>query len=252
MNSRRWFTSVGWIVLLIVNVVLVFAGVPTVWTAWEVLHSSKVRFLWAQRLVLPDLAQRAVYREADRQLAPNSERTVFIGDSITTRWDLAGSFPSRSYVNRGIPGQTSTQILLRFRQDVIDLHPATVVILAGVNDLNLGLDNETVERIEENIEDMGDLALANQIHPVFATVLPVNTEVARPHPLVRTHPNEAIRTIDAWMRAYCVRHGIDLIDFASAMQMPNGELRPEYSDDGLHPNAAGYRAMSSITMSKLR
>jgi len=252
MYSRRWFTSIGWFLLLVINGVLVFVGVPTVWTAWEVLHSSRSRFLWAQRFALPDLAQRVMFREADRQLAPNNERTVFIGDSITTRWNLAESFPARPYVNRGIPGQTSTQILLRFRQDVIDLHPAAVVILAGVNDLNLGLDSASVETIEENYEDMADLAIANEIRPVFATILPVNTEVVKPHPLVRTHPNAAIRTIDAWLRAYCARRRIELIDFADAMQMPNGQLRPEYSDDGLHPNAAGYRAMSSIAMPRLR
>jgi lysophospholipase L1-like esterase len=246
MNLPRWARLTLRSTLLLVTAFFVFSGVCACWTFTTAYLSPKDRYLWAQRLSLPDYAQRWVYQTANASSPASPDRTVLIGDSITAGWDLSTYFPGRPYVNRGIAGQSSSQILLRFRQDVIDLRPSAVVILAGVNDLNYGQSPEILRMVEENYEDMADLAIANQIRPMFGTVLPVNESAAQPHPLVRTHPNIAIASLDSWLRQYCRRRGIALIDYGNAMQSADGELQSDLSDDGLHPNAAGYRAMANV------
>src|SRR5205823_782236 len=124
-----------------------------------------------------DFGELARYRAADDRLkpaAPNEKRVVFFGDSITDMWNLAGYFPGKLYINRGISGQTTPQMLLRFRQDVIALAPKVVVILAGTNDIAGNPGSMPLEDIEANYASMADLAKARSINVVFASILPVN------------------------------------------------------------------------------
>ena len=246
MRFPRWLRLTLRFAFLVVMAFLVFSGVSACWAVATAYFSIKDRYLWSMRLTLPDYGLRSYFKTANAGLSLVPERTVFIGDSITAGWDLSASFPGRAYVNRGIPGQNSTQVLLRFRQDVIDLKPSTVVILTGVNDLNFGQSQDVLQMVEENDENMADLAMKNQIRPIFATILPVNSFVSHPHPFVKTHPNAAIVNLNGWLRVYCAQRGIAVVDFASALKDPNGELRSGFSDDGLHPNAAGYRAMKDV------
>lgn len=251
MGLPRWVRLTLRSVFLLMMAFLVFAGVCACWTLTTAYLSFKDRYLWQQRMALPDYGQRWFFRAQDTSLPAAPGRTVFIGDSITAFWDLSEAFPGRPYVNRGIPGQSSSQVLLRFRQDVIDLRPSSVVILVGVNDLALGQGKDILGMIEENDADLADLAAANGIQPIFATVLPVDDFAPHPNPFVHTHPNAAIATLDTWLREYCSRQGITLIDYASALQTANGELGSGLSKDGLHPNAAGYRVMASVLLAKL-
>lgn len=163
---------------------------------------------------------------------------VFIGDSITDGWDDSGEFfPGRPYANRGISGQATPEMLLRFRRDVVELKPEAVVIMAGTNDIALNLPPEETRR---NLASMADLARANDIAVVFASNLPVHDYVKNQ---TGRRPPERLKELNAWVQGYALSAGHEFIDHRPAVSDERGMLRKELSEDGVHPNAAGYRAM---------
>ncbi len=199
----------------------------------------------------PNLAR---YDKDNKSVAPpakNEQRVVFMGDSITDSWDnpANGFFPGKPYINRGISGQTTPQMLIRFRRDVIELKPKVVVILAGTNDLAGNTGPTTLEAIEDNLKSMAELATANSIRVVFASLLPVSDHELRDgKPLVQTvrRPPEKILALNNWMHGYARANRHGYLDYFSAMVDENGFLKDELSDDGLHPNVQGYAVMAPL------
>ena len=197
------------------------------------------------RQLLEDWPQLAQYHEADVQLERAGTvpgRVVFMGDSITHGWALDQSFPGKPYVNRGISGQTTPQMLVRFRQDVIDLQPKVVVLLAGTNDIGGNTGEETLEQIEENIASMTDLASANHIRVVLCSVLPAYDYPWNPG---RT-PAPKISLLNAWLHGWADSKGYEWVDYWSAMKDARGGLPANLSADGVHPLPAGYAVMAPL------
>jgi len=184
---------------------------------------------------------------------PGEDRVVFFGDSITDGWskpENGGFFPGRPYLNRGIGGQTTAQMLVRFRPDVIALRPRAVVILAGTNDVAGNAGDTTPASIEDNLASLAELARAHGIQVVLASLLPVSDDKkdAGGLPLTRTRqrPTETLKALNRWLAGYAARSGHVYLDYFSAMADRNGLLRPELNDDGLHPNARGYALMAPL------
>lgn len=196
----------------------------------------------------------AKYRDADNALpapAPNELRVVFMGDSITEGWGMKGTngapdrgvfFPGKPYVNRGISGQTSPQMLVRFRQDVIDLKPKVVVILAGTNDIAENTGKMTLEETAGNITSMSELARANRIRVVLCSTLPASDFSWHKG----LQPAPKIRQLNAWIKDYAAKNGFVYVDYYSPMANAEGGLKSELSPDGVHPNAAGYAIMAPL------
>jgi lysophospholipase L1-like esterase len=205
---------------------------------------------------LKDWPQLARYHDANAQIttpAKNERRVVFLGDSITDGWDRpasGGFFPGKPYVNRGISGQTTPQMLIRFRPDVIALQPRVVVILAGTNDIAGNTGPMTLEMIEANLSGMAELAHVHGIRVVLASVMPVSDYGHRADgtPIVQTgdRPPARILELDAWIKRYAVERNLTYVDYFSAMVDDKGMLKKELSEDGLHPNAAGYAIMAPL------
>ena len=196
-----------------------------------------------------DYGQLARYREANAKLGPpaaDENRVVFFGDSITDNWKLEDSFPGKPYVNRGIGGQTTPQMLVRFRQDVIDLHPKVVVILAGTNDIAGNTGPMRNEDIEANYDSFAELARANGIHVVYSSVLPVHNYTNRSKDFFAQRPQKRILKLNDWLKDYCARNKIVYLDYFSALVDDKGLLKKDLADDGLHPNAAGYKIMAPL------
>jgi len=194
-----------------------------------------------------DWASLARYREANAQLGaprPGEHRVVFYGNSITDAWAeyFASMFPGRPYVGRGISGQTTPQMLVRFRQDVIALEPAVVVILAGTNDIAGNTGPSTLGMIEDNLTSMVELAKANDIRVVLASVLPASDYPWRPG----LAPAPKIVALNTWMRQYASAEDVVYLDYHSAMADDRMGLSAELTDDGVHPNAAGYQVMAPL------
>ncbi len=190
------------------------------------------------------------YAQADSELPPpgKTPRVVFIGDSITEGWHLNEYFTGRDFVNRGIGGQVTSQMLGRFLQDAIALHPKAVVIMGGINDIGRGY---TVNTVEANLEAMGDLAKEHGVKPIFASLLPVSDYHKDKDPrfeMTRTHPPDEIAQVNRWLKDYCDREKFVYIDYYSVMADYKKEMQADLSDDGLHPNARGYRVMSPIAL----
>jgi lysophospholipase L1-like esterase len=199
--------------------------------------------------LMQDFGERYLYQSANAALAPprvGEQRVVFLGDSITDRWNLAASFPGKPYVNRGIGSQVTAQMVLRFHQDVVALHPAAVVILAGVNDVQQFLQHETASQIETNWETLADLADQHHIAVVFGSLLPVNnyTEAAR-NVTAERNP-DALRALNAWLRAFCARRHYAYADYYAALVDPRGMMTARYTTDGIHPLADGYAHMAPV------
>ena len=210
----------------------------------------------AQNRTLQDWPNLARYHEANVSLsapAKDEQRVVFMGDSITDMWALprfGGFFPGKPYVDRGISGQTTPQMLVRFREDVIALQPKVVLILAGTNDLAGNTGPITLEETEANLASMSELARANGIRVVLASVLPVSNygHDAKGEPLdMRTRrPPEKILELNAWIKKYAQEKGDTYLDYFSATVDDQGLLKKDLSDDGLHPNGAGYAVMAPL------
>ncbi len=198
-----------------------------------------------------DFGELKRYREADAALAPptaGQNRVVFLGDSITDYWKLADYFPGKPYVvtNRGIDGQTTPQMLVRFRQDVIDLHPAVLVVLAGTNDV-AGVTGPTRNQdIEANYASMAELARLHHVRVVFASLLPVNNYTKDAKESFALRPRERILALNAWLKDYCEKNRLVYLDYFSAMVDDKGMLRRDLSNEGLHPNGAGYKIMAPL------
>jgi lysophospholipase L1-like esterase len=191
--------------------------------------------------------------------ARGEKRVVFFGDSITDNWSkpiYGGFFPGKRHVNRGIGGQTTGQMLLRFRPDVIALAPRAVVILAGTNDLAGNTGPVSPGAIVDNLASMIELARAHRIAVAVASLLPVcdGKTSADGKPMVRTkdRPPEAIVALNQRIAALAKQHRIPYVDYFSAMVDDKGALRPELTDDGLHPNAAGYAVMAPLAEKAIR
>ena len=204
------------------------------------------------RLAQLDWAQLLDYQDENRQLpppAPGRPRVIFLGDSITASWKVVDvAVPGAEVINRGIGGQTTSQMLVRFRQDVVDLKPAVVHILAGTNDLAGNTGPTTVGAIEDNIMSMVEIARANHIRVVLASVLPVID-----YPWRRgLEPAPKIVALNDWMRAYARRHGLVYADYYSATVDERGGFKSALADDGVHPNHAGYAAMDPIARTAIR
>jgi lysophospholipase L1-like esterase len=196
-----------------------------------------------------DFGQLARYREANAALAPpaaGEKRVVFVGDSITDYWKLADYFPGKPYINRGVDGQTTPEMLVRFRQDVIDLHPQVVVVLAGTNDI-AGVTGRTLnEDIEANYASMAELAHAHGIRVVFASVLPVHNYTHDAEESFALRPRDRILALNKWLQDYCAKNHFVYLDYFSALVDERGMLNRLLADDGLHPTNAGYKIMAPL------
>ena len=203
----------------------------------------------------------ARYREDNKKTpAPskNEQRVVFMGDSITDSWDDAnfgGFFPGKPYINRGISGQTTPQMLIRFRRDVIELKPKVVVILAGTNDIAGNTGPMTLEAIRDNVKSMAELATANRIRVVLASVMPVSDyELRGGQTLIQTvrRPPEKILALNKWMQEFAQANDHTYLDYFSATVDDKGFLKDELSNDGLHPNAQGYAVMAPLAEAAIK
>ena len=193
------------------------------------------------------------YRQANAELRPpakGEKRVVFYGNSITEGWAprFAEMFPGKPYIGRGIGGQTTPQMLVRFRQDVVALKPKVVVILAGTNDIAGNTGPSTLEMIQDNLASMAEIARANGIKVVLSSVLPVYDYRWRPG----LEPAQKIVALNRWMDAYARRHGHVYLDYHTAMADARQGLRAELSEDGVHPNEAGYRVMAPLAERAIR
>jgi acyl-CoA thioesterase I len=201
----------------------------------------------AQRRLLSDWAGLIRYGSEDaelRQPAPGEKRVVFLGDEITEDWGRGKEqfFPGKPYVNRGIKGQTTPQMLVRFRQDVIKLKPAVVVILAGMNDLASATGPITQGMFAENVMSIVELAQANNIRVVLASMTPV-CDCYKKQTLLR--PQGKIIGLNGWLREYATASGSVYLDYYAAMA-DGRNLKGTLTNDGLLPNDAGYAVMAPL------
>lgn len=202
---------------------------------------------------LRDWPELSRYRDANRTVPPPSggRRVVFMGDSITDNWQqprFGGFFPGRDYLDRGISGQTTPQMLVRFRPDVIDLQPQAVVILAGTNDIAGNTGPMTDQAIEDNLASMAELARAHGIKVVLASITPISAyhTAAGGIPQTTQRPLARITAINEWIKHYASQNGAEYLDYFSAMVDATGRMRTELTADDLHPNAAGYGIMGPL------
>ena len=217
---------------------------------------------------LQDWNQLSRYHQANQKLeqqAVPAGRVVFMGDSITDFWNLEQYFPGKPYVNRGIGGQTTPQMLVRMYPDVIELKPAAMVVLAGTNDIARNTGPETAEMIQQNIMAMTELAQHHGIKVVLCAVLPVSDYpflrsqsappaaagtggrgAPRANRMTDGHPAEDILKLNAWMKDYAAKVGAVYADYFTASVDEKGWLQDAFSADGLHPNAEGYKVMTGI------
>jgi lysophospholipase L1-like esterase len=196
-----------------------------------------------------DFAELGHYRAANARLPPpaaGENRVVFFGDSITEAWPLETAFPGKPYVNRGISGQTTSQLLLRLHHDVIDLGARAVVILAGTNDIAGNTGPISLQEIEENFEAIAELARAHGVRVIFSSILPVHNYTPGSELNFDLRPPEKIVALNRWLESYSRANGLVYLDYFSAMVDEHGLMRRELADLGLHPNPAGYAVMTPL------
>lgn len=194
-----------------------------------------------------DWANLAKYKDQNeviKQSDNSGKRVIFMGNSITEFWSVTDRtfFDDNNYINRGISGQTTPQMLIRFRPDVIALNPAVVVILAGINDIARNTGPATVEEIAGNIISMAELAKANNITPVLCSVLPAREFYWRPE----IEPVLQIIQLNEMLKLYAEKHNLQYVDYYTPMVNEEKGLKKEYGDDGVHPNLMGYKVMEPL------
>jgi lysophospholipase L1-like esterase len=194
-----------------------------------------------------DWANLKRYQAADQQAGPpaaGENRVVFYGDSITDAWieTVPEFFLGKPYLDRGISGQTTPQMLVRMRQDVVNLQPRVVVILAGTNDIAGNTGPSTPEMIEDNFKSMVEIARANGIQPVLASILPASDYPWKPG----LEPGPKIVALNVWLRSYAEKNGLVYLDYYSAMVNDKMGLPANLSKDGVHPNKDGYAIMGPL------
>jgi lysophospholipase L1-like esterase len=207
--------------------------------------ASKLTTSGHDHLLLSDFPWLAHFKDADSQLGPptaGENRVVFMGDSITQGWHLDQSFPGKPYINRGISGQTTPQMVLRFHQDVVNLKPKVVVILAGVNDIAGNTGPMALEDIENNLAAMAEIATANGITVVFCSVLPAYDFSWSPG----QHPAPKIADLNNWLKSYAASKAYSYVDYYTPMKDDRGGLPTTLSRDGVHPNPSGYAIMTPL------
>jgi lysophospholipase L1-like esterase len=216
--------------------------------------------LLANDVRLRDWPALARYRDANRTLsqpAANEARVVFMGDSITDAWPqprYGDFFTGRPYVGRGISGQTTPQMLIRFRPDVIDLKPKVVVVLAGTNDIAGNTGPMTDEEIENNLASMAELAKTHGIKVVLSSILPVSAYHVAPNGVPQTtqRPMARIQAVNEWTKKYAAAEKHVYLDYVPAMVDASGLLREELSGDDLHPNVMGYAVMGPLAEAAIK
>jgi len=199
---------------------------------------------WAQQRMEQDFGGLCHYAHPNTTLAPaTSHRVIFFGDSITEGWGSGDpSLFTDDVIDRGVSGQTTSQMLLRFRADVVNLHPAVVHILAGTNDIAGNTGPVTLATIENNLQSMVDLARANHIRVILASLTPAAKYPWRPN----VEAVENIRTLNAWIKGYAQKEGLTYVDYFTPLEDGHRGFKANLSVDGVHPNAAGYVIMSRL------
>jgi lysophospholipase L1-like esterase len=195
--------------------------------------------------LLSDFGGLAHFKDENMKLAapgPGGNRVVFMGDSITAGWHLDQSFPGKPYINRGIGGQTTPQMLVRFRQDVIALKPKIVVILAGINDIAGNTGPMPLEQTEDNLASMAELARANHIRVVLCSVTPAFDFPWQPG----MTPAPKVIALNEWIKKYADEMGHVYVDYHTAMKDGRDGLPGSLSKDGVHPLPAGYAIMTPL------
>lgn len=206
------------------------------------------------QITLDDWAQLKRYAGENAALpapVPGEARVVFYGDSITDGWgrhpDAGTFFPGKPYINRGISGQTTPQMLIRFQQDVVHLHPAAVLILAGTNDIAGNTGPSTPRMTEDNFTSMAVIARQNGIRVILASITPAYSYPWKPG----INPVPTILEINAWLKAFCAKEGYTYLDYYSAMADEKGAMKPGLAKDQVHPTAAGYAVMGPLAESAI-
>ncbi|MBP9581313.1 MAG: SGNH/GDSL hydrolase family protein [Ignavibacterium sp.] len=196
-----------------------------------------------------DWANLNRYKEENLKIGlpdAGENRIVFMGNSITEGWKTLNPafFSNSGYINRGISGQTTPQMLVRFRPDVVNLKPKVVVILAGTNDIAGNTGPSTLEMIEDNIKSMIEIANANNIKVIVCSVLPVFDYPWKPG----LNPAQKIIDLNNWIKEYAFKNNIVYVDYFTPMADERNGLKKEYSEDGVHPNLAGYKLMEPLVV----
>lgn len=201
---------------------------------------------------LQDWNQLGRYHRADLRLEAGPSvpgRVVFLGDSITDIWNLKKFFPGKPYVNRGISGQTTPQMLIRMFPDVIDLHPAAMILLAGTNDIARNTGPETAKMIEQNFEAMTELAQEHHIKVILCSLTPVSNYTKYVQTVHR--PPAQILKLNAWIKSYAARVHATFANYYAALVDSKGMLKKGYSNDGLHPNDRGFALLAPVAQAAI-
>ena len=177
-------------------------------------------------------------------------RVVFLGDSITDGWKLSQYFPGKPYVNRGISGQTTPQMLTRMFEDVINLEPAALVILAGTNDIAHNTGPETMAMVQENFQAMTELAQLHHIKVILCGLTPVSDY--GPKKMTENHPPATLLKLNAWIKDYAARTHAVYADYFAPLVDDKGMLKEPLSRDGLHPNEKGYELMAPVAAAAIQ